>query len=181
MEYLKVMFLDKSRYSEFKYNVDDVTVALQWNPKANTPKEMGGLNFSNEKNILRWLHNGDTIYDVEVPDDAEVICVKECATPNGVFRANKIIIRNPRKVTDEMALEFYKKSTIPEDAYPKALGGVSLMNFSKTANEIFNDKVNDDNIEYFLAEWNDFTDRPERKKCNDTVIEIDKRLREFSN
>ena len=79
-----------------------------------------------------------------------------------------------------MALEFYKKSTIPEEAYPKALVGVSLMNFSKTANEIFNDKVNGDNIKYFLSEWYDFTDRQERKNCNDTVIEIDKRLREFS-
>ena len=79
-----------------------------------------------------------------------------------------------------MALEFYKMSTIPEDAYPKALGGVSVMNFSKTANAIFNDKVNANNIEYFLSEWHDFIDRPERKKCNATVIEIDKRLSEFS-
>jgi len=181
MKYLKVMFSNESRYNNFQYKIGEVNCAPSWNPNATTPEEMGGLNFSNEENILRYLHNGDTIYDVEIPEDAAVVSVKSCATPYGVFRSNKIIIKNPRKVTDAMALEFYKKSTIPEDAYPKALGGVSLMNFSKTANEIFNDKVNDDNIEYFLAEWNDFTDRPERKKCNDTVIEIDKRLREFSN
>ena len=37
------------------------------------------------------------------------------------------------------------------------------MNFSKTANEIFNDKVNGDNIKYFLSEWYDFTDRQEKR------------------
>lgn len=180
MKYLKVMFSNESRYNNFQYKINEVNYALSWNPNAKTPKEMGGLNFSNEENILRYLHNGDIIYDVEIPEDADVVAVKECATPNGVFRSNKIIVRNPRKVTDEMALTFYKKSTIPEDAYPKALGGVSLMNFSKTANSIFNDKVNSNTINYFLSEWNDFMDRKERKNCNSTVIEIDKKLREFS-
>ena len=108
-----------------------------------------------------------------------MVVFRECATPNGVFRSNKIIIRNPRKVTDEMALDFYKKSTIPEEAYPKALGAVALMNFYGTANAIFNDKVNHNTIDYFLSEWNDFMDRKERKNCNETVQKIDRRLREF--
>lgn len=180
MTYLKVMFSHESRYNNFQYKIGEINYAPSWNPNALIPEEMGGLNFSNEENILRYLHNGDTIYDVEIPKDAEVISVKECATPYGVFRSNKIIIKKPRKVTDEMALEFYKKSTIPDEAYPKALGSVSIMNFSKTAKTIFNDKVNNNNVEYFLSEWNDFIDRPERKKCNDTVIEIEKRLIEFS-
>ena len=179
MKYLKVMFSSTSRYNDFKYKIGEINYAPTWNPNATTPEEMGGLNYSNEENILRYLHNGDTIYDVEIPEDAEVVSVKECATPYGVFRSNKIIIKNPRKVTYEMALEFYKKSTIPEDAYPKALGGISIMGFSKTANEIVQDKVNENNIKYFLSEWLDFTERPERKNCNNTVVEIDKKLREF--
>jgi len=69
--------------------------------KRKNTRRNGVLNFSNEENILRWLHNGDTIYDVEIPDDAELVIVKECTTPNGVFRSNKIVIKNPRKVTDE--------------------------------------------------------------------------------
>lgn len=181
MKYLKVIFSNTSRYNSFQYKIGEVNYAPFWNPTATTPKEMGGLNFSDEENIIRYLHNGDIIYDVEIPEDAEVVSVKECATPYGVFRSNKIIIKNPQKVTDEMALEFYKKSTIPEEAYPKALGGVSVMNFYKTANAIFNDKVNNNNIEFFLSEWHDFIDRPKRIKCNATVIEIDKRLRDFFN
>ena len=180
MKYVKVMFSSESRYNGFQYKVGKVNIAPHWNPLAKTPEEMGGLNFSNEENILRYLHNGDTIYDVEIPDDAEVVSVMECATPGGVFRANKIIIRNPRKVTDEMALDFYNKATIPDTSYPKALGGVSILNFSKTARQIFNDKVNKDNIDYFLSEWDDFTNRPSRKNCNETVIEIDRLLREFN-
>jgi len=53
------------------------------------------------------------------------------------------------------------------------------MNFKKTANKIFDDKVNKDTIDFFLSEWNDFMDRKERKNSNETVIEIDKRLKEF--
>lgn len=180
MKYLKVMFSSESRYNNFQYKIGEINYAPSWNPKGTTAEEMGGLNFSNEENILRYLHNGDTIYDVEIPEDAEIVSVKGCATPYGVFRSNKIIIKNPRKVTDEMALVFYKKLTIPEEAYPKALGGVALMNFYQTANAIFNDKVNSNTIDYFLSEWNDFVDRKARKNCNATVIEIDKRLKEFS-
>ena len=145
------------------------------------PQEMGGLNFSNEENIIRWLHNGDTIYDVEVPKDAELVCVKECATPGGVFRSNKIIVKNPRKVTDEMALMFYEKSTIPSEAYPKALGGVAIMNYYNTAIKIFNDKVTNENIDYFLNEWEDFMSKKDRKNCNDTVRIIEQKLKDFKN
>lgn len=181
MRYLKVMFSTKSRYNDFEYKIGEVNNAPYWNPSAKTPEEMGGLNFSNEENILRYLHNGDTIYDVEIPEDAEMLSVKECATPGGVFRADKIIIKNPRKVTDEMAMEFYKKSTIPEKAYAKALGGVSLMNFLNTANEIFKDKVNEKTIEFFISEWSDFMSKKERNNSNETVIEIEKKLKEFKN
>ena len=56
--------------------------------------------------IIRWLVRGDTIYDVTVPDDAEIIDCESPSAPHGVFRSNKIIITNPRVVTDEMAMDF---------------------------------------------------------------------------
>lgn len=179
MKYLKVMFSTKSRYNDFEYKLNEINESQTWNPLAKSPEEMGGLNFSNEENIIRWIHNGDTIYDVIIPEDAEVISVKESATPYGVFRSNKIIISNPRKVTDEMALEFYEKSTIPESAYPNALGGVSIMNYYNTAVKILNDKVNKENIAYYLNEWNDFISKHERKDCNETVKYIDKMLNNY--
>lgn len=125
MKYLKVMFGNKSNANVigYEYKIGEVNIANNWNPKATKPEEMGGFNFSVEDKIIRWLVRGDTIYDVEIPEDAEMICVLHPATPYGVYRANKIIISNPRKVTDKMAMELYKKSTIPEKTYYKAMVG----------------------------------------------------------
>ena len=151
-KYVKVMFGINSGAGSFQYKIGRLNVATIWNPKAKSGKDFGGFNFSTEEKILRWLHRGDTIYDVEIPDGAEVIDVVESATPHGVFRTNKIILKNPRKVTDEMALEFYKKSTIPEFAYYKAMAAVAVMNYKNTALQIFKDKVNKDNINVVLEE-----------------------------
>lgn len=182
-KFVKVMFGTTSgAKSDFKYKVNEVNIANNWNPRANNPKEMGGFNFSTEDKIIRWLHRGDTIYDVIIPDDAEVIDVVESATPHGVFRANKIIITNPRKINDNMALHFYEMSTIPEFAYYKALGAVSIMNYKKTALAIFNDKINKDNIDIVMEEWNDFINSKEqRKNSTETVVMIKNMLLKMKN
>ena len=92
-KYVKVMFGINSGAGDFQYEIGRLNVATIWNPKAKSGKEFGGFNFSTEEKILRWLHRGDTIYDVEIPDGAEVIDVVESATPHGVFRTNKIILK----------------------------------------------------------------------------------------
>ena len=106
-KYVKVMYGQTSGANEdVEYKLNEVNVAKTWKHTAQSGKEFGGFNFSTEDKILRWLHRGDTIYDVTIPEDAEVIDVVESATPHGVFRSNKIIISTPRKVTDKLALEF---------------------------------------------------------------------------
>ena len=170
MKYVKVIFGNKG--ADYEYKIDEVNIANKWNPNAKRGKDFGGFNFSTENKILRWLHRGDTLYDVIIPEDAEVIDVVESATPHGVFRSDKIIITNPRKVTDEMAMDFYKKSTIPEKAYYKAMCACVLMNYKETALAILNDKVNKNNIDDVLEEWNDFFDfggDGKRKNANDTI------------
>ena len=87
---------------------------------------MGGFNFSTEDKILRWLIRGDTLYDVEIPSDALVIDCPSKSAPHGVFRSNKIILHNPRKITDEIALDLYKKSKLPEISYFKSLVGCAI-------------------------------------------------------
>jgi len=172
-KYLKVMFGNKSAC----YKIGEVNIAKVWSPNAKSDKKFGGFTFTTEDKIIRWLHKGDTLYDVEIPDGAEVIDVVESATIHGVFRSNKIIIKNPRKVTDEMALEFYKKSTIPEMEYYKVLAAVAVMDYKKTALAIFNDKVDDYNIGEVLLEWNGFIGHGDRKGSNETVRLIEKKLR----
>lgn len=150
-KYVKVMFANKG--ANYEYKIGEVNIANTWNPKATSGREFGGFNYTTETCILRWLHRGDTIYDVEVPKDAENIKIDGATT---IYRTNKIIVKNPRKVTDNMAYEFYQKANIPDESYAKALCAVALMGYEKTANAILDDKVNDKNVEYYLEEWNDF-------------------------
>ncbi len=151
-KYVKVMFDTTSgAKSDFEYKVNEVNISSNWNPTAEKGRDFGGFNYATEDCILRWLHRGDTIYDVEVPKDAEVVKLDGATI---VYRTNKIIIRNPRKVDDELALYFYKISKIPEKSYYKALGAVSLMNYIKTAYTILKEKVNKNNIDDVLEELN---------------------------
>ena len=156
-KYLKVMFGNKSGASnKLEYKIDEVNICDNWNPLANDPKEMGGFNFSTEDKILIWLIRGDTIYDVIIPEDATVIdCFSESA-PHGVFRTNKIIITNPRKVTDELAMDLYLKSDLPEKSYYKALAGMAIMGYINTCKKLINDRINKDNIDLVLSEIDDF-------------------------
>lgn len=158
MKFLKVMFGNKSTANGtgYEYKIGEVNIADNWNPKAEKPEDMGGFNFSVEDKIIRWLVRGDTIYDVEIPDDAEVIDVDHSATPGGVFRTNKIIISNPRKVTDDMAMKLYKKSTIPEKTYFKAIAGCAIRGHMNTVMQMIKDKVNSENIDIALDEFKDF-------------------------
>ena len=179
-KYVKVMFGTKSgAKSDFEYELNEVNVSDNWNPKAENGKDFGGFNYADEECILRWLHRGDTIYDVEVTEDAENIKLDGATT---IYRTNKIIIKNPRKVDDDLALYFYKISQIPEKSYYKALAAVSVMNYKKTAHLIFKDKVNKDNINEVLEEWNDFIShggKNDRKDLNGLVKEIDDLLNEM--
>lgn len=151
MKYVKVMFGNKG--ANFEYKIGEVNVTTVWNPNAEKGRDFGGFNYANEDCILRWLHRGDTIYDVEVPKDAENIKIEGATT---IYRTNKIILKNPKKVSDEMALYYYNISKIPEKSYYKALGVVAIMNYKNTAIQILRDKVNKDNINEVLEEWNDF-------------------------
>lgn len=75
-----------------------------------------------------------------------------------------------------MVFEYYKKTKIPESAFPKALCAVSLMNYKNTALNILKDKVNEDNIDFYIEEWNDFMNKKDRNNSNDTVILINNEL-----
>lgn len=153
-KYLKVMFGNKG--VNFDYKIDCVNVADNWNPNSFDPKEMGGFNFSTEDKILRWLVRGDTLYDVIVPDDATVIDCPSESAPHGVFRSNKIILTNPRVMTDELAMNFYLKSDLPEKSYYKSLAGCAIRGYKNTCLKIIEDRVNKNNIDLVLSEINDF-------------------------
>ena len=181
-KFVKVMFgLTSGADNSFEYKLGEVNISNNWNPNAKNGKDFGGFNYTTEDSIIRWIHRGDTLYDVSIPDDSEWIKIESSTT---IYRANKIIINNPRKVTDEIALHFYKISNIPEKSYYKALGVVSIMNYRNTAYAILKDKINKNNIDEVLEEWNDFiihSGKEYRISSNNLVNEIEQKLYEIKN
>lgn len=180
MKYLKVMFGSTSGADKkLEYKINEVNISDNWNPEANNPKEMGGFNFSTEDKILRWLIRGDTLYDVKVPEDAEVIEVESISAPHGVFRSNKIILSNPIKMTDQIAMDLYIKSNLPEKSYYKSLAGLAIRGYINTAKKLIDDRINKNNIDLVFEEINDFV-RPENssgtaengKECYEEVLKI---------
>ena len=178
-KYVRVMDGLKSNAGGFEYKLNEINVSDSWNPEAHSGKEFGGFNFTTESCILRWLHRGSTIYDVEIPKNAETVKIEGATI---LFRTNKIIVKNPRKVNDDLALHYYEISNIPEKSYYKALGAVAVMNYKKTALKILKDKVNKNNINEVLEEWNEFIDhdgKNDRKDSNETVKLIERMLLEI--
>ncbi len=110
MLYKKVIFGVSSGHSNYIYKINEVNVANNWNTSAKTPGLMGGFSFQKEDKIFNWLYKGDTIYDVEIPLDAEIINCYSEDDGSDTYRTNKIILKNPQIITDEMAMNLYKIS-----------------------------------------------------------------------
>ena len=149
-KYVKVMDGLKSNANGLEYKIDEVNIARNWNPNNIDPKEMGGFNFGTEDKILRWLHRGDTIYDVVIPNDAEVINVDK---EKGLYRSNKIIVTNPRLITDEIVLDLYKKNTLSNKVIAQCLTTLIWKDRLEISKYIIKDRVNMDNIDEILEEF----------------------------
>lgn len=173
-KYMRVMYGTKSHANGFEYKINEVNIADNWNPSANNPKDFGGFNFSTEDKILRWLLRGDTIYDVEIPNDAEIIECENKNTPHGVFRTNKIILKNPRKLDHNLVMELYLKSDLPDNTYFQCLTFLSLRNYGEVCKKIIEDKVNKDNVEQAIETFLTFFDLKETEKneCYNDVFEL---------
>ena len=156
MKYLKLVDGLKSNANGFEYKIGKINVAETWNPSTFDPALMGGFNFSTDNKILRWIHRGDTIYDVEIPDDAEIIDCPSSNCPHGVFRTNKIILSNPRKVTEDMVMDLYNKSDLPQKTYYQCIVVVLFKNYVNVAKQIIKDKVNKYNIDDCINEFEKF-------------------------
>ena len=154
--FVRVMDGLKSNASGEEFKLDEIITAKTWNPKEKDPEKMGGFNFSTEDKILRYIFRGDTIYDVIIPDNAEVIHVDK---EKGIYRANKIIVTNPRVITEEMVIDIYKKSTLPLNRYFQCIYCLLFRKYINASKYIINDIVNKDNIEEAIKEFENFASR----------------------
>lgn len=176
--YMRVMYGTKSHAGGFEYKINQINETDNWNPKAKTPEEFGGFNFSTEDKILRWILRGDTIYDVEIPIDAEVVECESKSAPHGVFRSNKIILKNPRKLDKDLVMDLYLKSDLPDNSYFQCLTFLSLRGYDKVCEKIIEDKVNKNNIDQAIETFTTFFELNEDDK-NECYNKVYKRLNEI--
>lgn len=66
------------------------------------------------------------------------------------------VIKLLRTVTDDIAMELYLKSDLPEKSYYKAMVGCAVRGYMNTALKIFEDKVNKENVRLVTLKFEDF-------------------------
>ena len=153
-KYVKVMFDTISGADKnLEYKLNEVNIATIWNPKAKNGKDFVGFNFGTEDKILRWLHRGDTIYDVIVPEDAEVIL---CDEEKGIYRANKIMVTTPRKLTKELIIDYYKKTTLSDNILAQCLYIMLWKQMPDVSKYIIKDRITKENADLYLNEFGNY-------------------------
>ena len=152
-KFVRVLNGTKSHAGGFELKINEVNIASEWNPTALDAKRMGGFNFSTEDKILRWIHRGDTLYDVTIPIGADVVDASREYNPHSVFRTNKIILANPRKIDNAMIIDLYNKSTLPENVLFQCIAVFSYRGYLQAAIYIIDDIVNKQNIDTCLLEF----------------------------
>lgn len=73
-------------------------------------------------------------------------------------------------MTDDLAMEFYLKSNLPEKSYYKSLAGCAIKSYRNTSLKIIRDKVNKDNIDLVLNEIDDFTKSYSNENSNNNEV-----------
>ena len=155
MKYLKWVFKDNIGHRDNqKFEIGKVITCDTWDPNNSDWDKRGGFNFTNEECALRWMSRGDTLYEVEIPPDGEILEVRNDKTPGGIIVANKIILKNPISISAELLMEFYKKSKLPLTTYFECIGLLASRGYYDIALKIIKDKVNMDNIDLALEEFN---------------------------
>lgn len=155
MKYLKWVFgTSISRKENQSFKIGEVMTADTWDPHNSDWDSRGGFNFTNEECALRWMSRGDTLYEVELPSDAEVFHINSTKTPGGIIIANKIIIKNPIPISNELLEYFYDKSNLPLETYFECIGLLASRGYYDLALRIIKDKVTIDNIDVALDEFN---------------------------
>ena len=54
--------------------------------------------------------------------------------------SNKIIIKNPKELTENIIMDLYKKSDLPETSYFQCLAFLALRNYKEVCRKIIKDK-----------------------------------------
>lgn len=159
-KYVKAIKMIEDYEDKRKFPMNEVVYAdKEINLLAEDKDDMGGINVANYESVLRWIIRGDTLCDVTIPEDGKIYEAVTFSTNGGTYRANKIILSNPRIIDDELALDLYKSSNLPWKSYFQILAYISTQNFEKTCNAILKDKLNKENAKEALDIFDNYLQR----------------------
>lgn len=131
--------------------------------------KVGGFCISTYDFVFRWLIRGDTLCEVIIPEDTKIY---KSVSNNGIYKSDKMILRNPRKIDDDFAYELYKASNLPEKSYFRAMAACAICGYEKTAIKVFEDKVTKENINIAINEFEEFCKRREEENLAENVFEL---------
>lgn len=152
--------------------ISEVNIAKIWNTKGTTNEEFGGFLFMDAKDVIYYLDKGNMVYNAEIPNDAEVFEILDSDNPHTMYRCNKIILSNPRQITDDIAMSFYRVANMASDAYYHAMAVCAVMGYDKTANQILSDMVTMAADKKVYAVWQKYIKEHNKENCNETVTHI---------
>lgn len=80
-----------------------------------------------------------------------------------------LTIQHPRTVIDDIAMELYLKSDLPEKSYYKTMVGCAVRGYMNTALKIFEDKVNKENVRLVTLKFEDFCKEGTEKQFDENT------------
>ncbi len=161
---------DKGYKDGKKFPINEIVVAdnkIDFNTTDRT--KIGGFNISTHEFIFRWLIRGNTLCEVEIPDGCKIY---KTGSKNGIYVAEKIILRNPIKIDDDFAMKLYLDSKLPEESYYEAMTACSICGYINTALKVCEDKVNKNNVDIVISRLESYCKRREDEKFINDPFEI---------
>ena len=171
IKYYRVIQTVKEYKDGKRFPIDEVVVAdKEIDLNATDSIEMGGFCVSTYNYAFRWLVRGDTLCEVIIPEDSKLY---KTISSDDVYVCEKMILTNPRKIDDDFAMELYKVSTLNEISYFKAMAACAICGYINTALKVCEDRVNAENIEVAMKEFEAFCKRREKENYDKNILKTE--------
>ncbi|MBR3003387.1 MAG: hypothetical protein IKF38_07570 [Clostridia bacterium] len=170
-KYYRVIQTIKEYRDGKRFPIDEVVIAdKKIDLNATESMQMGGFCVSTYNYTFRWLIRGDTLCEVIIPEDSKFY---KTVSDNDVYVCEKMILTNPKKIDDNFAMELYKVSTLNDISYFRAMTACAICGYMNTALKVCEDRVNQQNVETAIKEFEGFCKRREEEHYGKNTMEIE--------
>ena len=170
-KYYRVIQTIKEYRDGKRFPIDEVVIAdKEIDLNATESMEMGGFCVSTYNYAFRWLIRGDTLCEVIIPEDSKLY---KTISDNDVYVCEKMVLTNPKKIDDNFAMELYKVSTLNEISYFRAMAACAIYGYINTALKVCEDRVNQQNVETAIKEFEGFCKRREEEHYGKNTLEME--------